>query len=203
VEVSDNGIGIDPVHQLRIFRALLSSPALRECRPGGLGLGLTICKRLIEMHKGTIECSSPGIGQGSTFVLRLPIHDAEEAAGAPGEEPVSRRILVVDDNRDAADSLCALLEIKGHQTHPAYSGSEAIQMVLAFRLNVVLLDIAMPELNGYDTARHIKAIDSAIRLIALSGYGQPDDRRQSTAAGFDFHITKPAGEMELEAALGR
>jgi len=155
------------------------------------------------MHGGTIRCRSNGVGQGSTFEIRLPLHDGDEPAiGAP-QAGASRRVLVVDDNKDAADALSTYLQMKGHHTRTAYSGSEAIQEVLAFAPDVVLLDIGLPGMNGYDVAPKIRAIDSAIQLVALTGYGQSEDRRRSASAGFDVHLTKPVGKEELEAALRR
>jgi CheY-like chemotaxis protein len=155
------------------------------------------------MHNGTIRCRSNGTGQGATFEMRLPLYEGDEPAIEAPQKSSSRRVLVVDDNKDAADALSTFLQMKGHQTRTAYSGNEAIQEVLAFGPEVVLLDIGLPGMNGYDAARRIRAIDSAIQLIALTGYGQSTDRRRSAAAGFDMHLTKPVGIEELEAALLR
>lgn len=135
--------------------------------------------------------------------MRLPLHEAVEPASATQRVNFARRVLVVDDNKDAADALSAFLEMKGHQTRTVYSGHEAVQEVLAFGPEVVLLDIGLPGMNGYDVAGKIRAIDGGIQLIALTGYGQSEDRRRSAAAGFDAHLTKPVGMEELEAALLR
>ena len=203
VEVTDNGIGIAPEYQARVFDLFYQAPRSADRDQGGLGLGLAICRRLMEMHNGTIRCRSNGIGQGATFEMRLPLHEGDEPAiGAP-QASASRRVLVVDDNKDAADALSTYLQMKGHQTRTAHSGSEAIQEVLAFGPEVVLLDIGLPGMNGYEVAPKIRAIDSAIQLIALTGYGQSEDRRRSASAGFDVHLTKPVGMEELEAALRR
>jgi PAS domain S-box-containing protein len=203
VEVRDHGIGIAPEYQANVFDLFYQAPRSVDRGQGGLGLGLAICKRLMEMHNGTIRCRSNGTGQGATFEMRLPLYEGDEPAIEAPQKSSSRRVLVVDDNKDAADALSTFLQMKGHQTRTAYSGNEAIQEVLAFGPEVVLLDIGLPGMNGYDAARRIRAIDSAIQLIALTGYGQSTDRRRSAAAGFDMHLTKPVGIEELEAALLR
>jgi CheY-like chemotaxis protein/two-component sensor histidine kinase len=203
VEVRDHGIGIAPEYQANVFDLFYQAPRSVDRGQGGLGLGLAICKRLVDMHNGTIRCRSNGIGQGSTFEMRLPLDEADEPAIVGQRVGTSRRVLVVDDNQDAADSLSTFLQMKGHQTRTVYSGNEAIQEVLAFGPEVVLLDIGLPGMNGYDVAAKIRGIDSAIQLIALTGYGQSADRRRSAAAGFDVHLTKPVAMEELEAALLR
>jgi len=203
VEVRDHGIGIAPEYQANVFDLFYQAPRSVDRGQGGLGLGLAICKRLVDMHNGTIRCRSNGIGQGSTFEMRLPLDEADEPAIVGQRVGCSRRVLVVDDNQDAADSLSTFLQMKGHQTRTVYSGNEAIQEVLAFGPEVVLLDIGLPGMNGYDVAAKIRGIDSAIQLIALTGYGQSADRRRSAAAGFDVHLTKPVAMEELEAALLR
>jgi PAS domain S-box-containing protein len=209
VQVRDSGIGIPHGELARIFGMFTQVDGSLERSQGGLGIGLTLVKLLVEMHDGTVEAFSDGPGQGSAFVVRLPLPG--EAAPAPppvvplGPEPQApaRRILVVDDNEDSASSLADLLAIQGHETRTAHDGLEAVAAAEAFRPEVVLLDIGLPRLNGYDAARQIREQPwgKAMLLVALTGWGQDEDRRKSIEAGFDAHLVKPANPDALRKLL--
>jgi PAS domain S-box-containing protein len=205
IRVRDTGIGIPREMLPRIFDMFTQVDRSLERSEGGLGIGLTLVQRLVEMHAGTVEARSEGPGQGSEFIVCLPVAAAVEAevegtAGAEKEveAPSALRILVVDDNQDAADSLGMLLGMMGNEVHTAHDGLEAVGAAAAFQPDVVLLDIGLPKLNGYEAARRIREQQGGaeILLVALTGWGQEDDRRQSREAGFDHHMTKP---VEFEA----
>ncbi len=198
LRIRDNGIGIAPEMLRRIFDMFTQAGRSGDQSQGGLGIGLTLVKRLAEMHGGHVEAHSEGVGRGSEFLLRMPL-SAETAANDPHAkdaepEPAARprRILVVDDNRDAADSLSMLLHTGGHEVRVAYDGLEAVGAAVAFRPDVVLLDIGLPKLSGYEAARRIRdARGSEVLLVAVTGWGQAEDRRRAQEAGFDHHLTKP------------
>ena len=209
VRVIDTGIGIPADMLPRIFEIFTQVDRSLERSQGGLGIGLTLVKRLTELHGGEIIARSDGPGRGSEFTVRLPIlpeSDIEsQAALPPAETPASpaRRILVVDDNRDSADSLTMILEILGNEVRTAYDGVEAVEAAEAFRPNLAFLDIGLPRLNGYDAARRIRLLPDGknVVLVALTGWGQEDDRRRSREAGFDHHLVKPVDPQELERLL--
>jgi len=211
IRVRDTGIGIPAEMLPRIFDMFTQVDRSLERSEGGLGIGLTLVRQLVEMHGGTVEAHSEGPGQGSEFVVRLPIAatdgDLESGQAAGGAEkavaPATRRILVVDDNRDAAESLGMLLSMMGNEIHTVHDGLEAVKAVAAFRPDVVLLDIGMPKLNGYEAARRIRQQPegAGVVLIALTGWGQEDDRRRSREAGFDHHLTKPVEFADLQKLL--
>ncbi|HEX2140245.1 MAG TPA: response regulator, partial [Woeseiaceae bacterium] len=198
VIVSDTGIGI-PQDKLRsIFDLFTQVPHGQPRSQSGLGIGLTLVARLVAMHGGTVEASSAGRGKGSRFVVRLPLSagNSQESPAAPDEEPArvaGRRILVVDDNRDSTASLAMLLEMAGNTVREAYDGPEAIEAAREFRPDVLLLDIGLPTLDGYEVCRRIREEPwgREVLIAALSGWGQPEDRRKSQAAGFDRHMVKP------------
>jgi signal transduction histidine kinase len=198
IEIQDNGMGIEPEFLPRIFDLFAQAERGLDRSQGGLGVGLTVCKQVIEMHGGSVVATSAGPDQGATFAMRLPIAEgATHAAPARSTKQDSlMRVLIVDDNRDAADSLAMLLQFEGRRTLCAYSGEEALRQVTAFHPQLVLLDIGLPGLDGYEVARRLKALAPRLRVIALSGYGQTEDRQRSTAAGFDAHLVKP---IDLEA----
>jgi CheY-like chemotaxis protein len=210
VSVRDTGIGIateDLPHIFKIFSQV--APALERSQ-GGLGIGLSLVKGLVELHGGTIEVRSGGPGMGSEFTVHLPIVAVPEATpqepGGDGESGSSGRkcrILVVDDLRDSADSLAMVLRMMGHDTCAAYDGLEAVQTAAAFRPQVVLLDIGLPKLNGYEAARRIRSEPwgGSIALVALTGWGQEEDKRLSVEAGFNHHLTKPVDPDALEKLL--
>ncbi len=208
VSVSDNGIGIPPERLSDIFEMFTQVERASERSQGGLGIGLTLVRRLVRMHGGTVEAKSAGAGKGSEFVVRLPlVLEALASTRAPEprpEEPAaSRRILVVDDNRDAATSLAMLLQMTGHETHTAHDGSAAVEIIEKQRPDVVLLDIGLPGLNGYEVCRRVRQQPwgGAMVLVALTGWGQDSDRQQSREAGFDGHLVKPVEYVSLMELL--
>jgi CheY-like chemotaxis protein len=183
-----------------------------ERSTGGLGIGLTLAKNLVELHGGTLEAYSAGIGQGAEFVVRLPnLMEAPKppqphhpAVGLPQATTV-RRILVVDDNRDAVEFLTMLLNLAGYKTDAALDGLQAVDAAARFRPDVILLDIGLPKLNGYDVARKIREQPwgKDVVLVALTGWGQEEDRRRSQEAGFHHHLTKPVDPQTLTKLLAR
>jgi PAS domain S-box-containing protein len=210
VSVRDTGIGLSAEHLRHIFEMFSQvSPALERSQ-GGLGIGLALVKGLVELHGGTIEAKSSGPGMGSEFVVRLPISPspAQQPAGAKRAEgkPDSgarRRILVVDDNLDAASSLALLLKKIGHEVQTAHDGLEAVQAAAAFHPQIVLLDIGLPKMNGYEAAKRIREQSSNqhVAIVALTGWGQERDKERALEAGFDYHLTKPAELSALERLL--
>ena len=180
----------------------------QERSQGGLGIGLALVKGLVEMHGGNVEAHSAGPGLGSRFVVRLPLaagqgrEEKPRAADIRTKSP-PRRVLVVDDNRDAAASLAMTLELVGHDTRTAHDGLEAVELAEAFRPEVMLLDIGLPKLNGYDACRRIREQPwgKDIFIVAVTGWGQQDDRQRSHDAGFDQHMVKPVDFAELEELL--
>jgi PAS domain S-box-containing protein len=206
VTVEDTGAGIPPDRIDSIFDMFTQIERSREQAQGGLGIGLTLVRRLVQMHGGTIEASSAGEGKGSQFVVRLPIvHEpatAVAAAVAPREIP-PRRILVVDDNQDAAASLSMLLELDGHQIIAAHDGAAAYEAAETHRPEVVLLDIGLPVLDGYEVCRRIRQEPwgRGILLVALTGWGQAEDRHRTRDAGFDAHLVKPVSYDALLTLL--
>ena len=212
VSVTDNGIGIPVAMLTRVFDMFTQVDRRLEKTTGGLGIGLSLVKGLVEMHGGTIEARSDGEGLGSEFVVRLPI----VAMGVRTPEYVAvndddavpasvRRVLVVDDNQDAADSLAQLLELLGHDVRTAHDGEAGIAAAEAFLPDVVLLDIGMPKLNGYDACRRIRdqAWGSGMTLVAMTGWGQEEDKRRSLEAGFDGHLVKPVEFGLLQKLMAR
>ena len=204
VTVSDSGSGIPPDKLESIFDMFTQVDRSAERLQGGLGIGLTLVKRLVEMHGGTVEARSAGENQGSEFVVRLPVLRKTAHAVAPHSstlpEPTDKhRILIVDDNQDSADSLAMLLEITGNTTYLAHDGNEAIAAAEKYRPDVVLLDIGLPKLNGHEVCRHVReqAWGKDIVMVALTGWGQDEDRRKSREAGFDGHLVKPVNYEEL------
>jgi CheY-like chemotaxis protein len=184
------------------------APAMERSQ-GGLGIGLALASGLIELHGGTIEARSGGADKGSEFIVRLPV--AEAPVAQPGSQPDrviadaagNVRILVVDDLRDAADSMAMMLETMGHDVRTAYDGLEAVQNEATFQPNIILLDIGLPRMNGYEVARRIRdePWGGNVALVALTGWGQDADKRQSLEAGFDHHLTKPVDLVALEKLL--
>jgi signal transduction histidine kinase len=205
VEVTDNGIGIAPEFLPRIFDLFAQAERGLDRSQGGLGVGLTVCKQVMEMHGGTVGASSPGWDRGATFTFRLPVAERPTPATvAPSPQPDALpRVMIVDDNRDAADSLSMLLQFEGRRTQCAYSGEQALQEVVAFDPQIVLLDIGLPGLDGYEVARRLKTISPGLHVIALSGYGQLEDRQRSAAAGFDAHLLKPVDLDALKGVFGK
>lgn len=211
IRVRDTGIGIAPEQLGRIFEMFAQIDTSLERSRSGLGIGLTLVKTLVEMHGGSVEVRSDGVGRGTEFIVRLPL--PHEAADAMPPQPTrnepdllrDRRILVVDDNRDAAVAVSELLGLIGNQTQMAHDGLEAVERAASFDPDIVLLDIGLPKLNGYEVARKIRqqANGAQIVLIALTGWGQDNDRKQSAEAGFDGHLTKPLDLAVLSDLLLR
>ena len=209
VSVKDDGAGIPPDKLDSIFDMFMQVDGSAERSQGGLGIGLTLVKRLAEMHGGSIEAKSRGEGQGSEFVVRLPIAQkpaqaSKAAEDAPTESSPQRRILIVDDNKDSADSLALLLEITGNETYMAHDGEEAVAAIEKHRPEVVLLDIGLPKLDGHEVCRRVREQPwgKDIIVIALTGWGQEDDRRKSEEAGFNGHLVKPVDYDKLLQLLG-
>ena len=225
VAVRDNGIGISAEMMPRVFTLFAqASPAL-ERSDGGLGIGLALVRGLVELHGGTVSAHSAGIGKGSEFVVRLPLslddaegadvadaaiaesaaNAAEYAGAATSPAPKPLRLLVADDNRDSAATCAALLEASGHEVSVAHTGREAYDLACRLQPDALLLDIGMPELNGYQLAQRIRATGWGRRalLIAITGWGLEEDKRRALAAGFDEHMTKPFDPNGLEALLRR
>jgi PAS domain S-box-containing protein len=207
VSIRDNGIGIPAQMLPNVFDMFTQVDRSLERSQGGLGIGLSIVKRLVAMHGGMVEAHSDGQGTGSAFVVRLPVvlSVVTPQAGAEDEaaEAGRRRILVVDDNHDAAKTLAMLLRLKGNEAKTAHDGQEALELATSYRPDVILLDIGMPKLNGYEAARLIRQQPwgKHIMLVALTGWGQDEDRRKSHEAGFDMHLVKPIDPMELDRLL--
>ena len=206
IEVVDNGFGIAPELLPRIFDLFVQGDRTLDRSQGGLGIGLSVVRRLIEMHRGEIIATSAGIGRGATFQMRLPrIERAlSQAAEPPQPKAHRKRVLVVDDNADAAESLAMLLDLQGHATRVVLSGREALETVEAFAPDVALLDLGLPKLDGYELATRLRAMPQlrGIRLVALTGYGRSEDRQRTQAAGFDDHLVKPVDLATLTRALG-
>jgi CheY-like chemotaxis protein len=198
IRVRDNGAGIAANQLPFVFDMFMQAEAPRERSSSGLGIGLALVKNLVEMHGGTVEAHSAGVGHGSEFVVRLPVtHEpAQPQPKAPHETcatTIARRVLVVDDNRDAAESLAILLKLRGHDTHIAYDGLEAVEKAAQLSPDVILLDIGLPKINGFEAARRIRQLSQGKRLVlvALTGWAQDADRQKSREAGFNAHILKP------------
>lgn len=205
VAVKDNGIGIAPEMMPRLFGLFTqASPALTRSHEG-LGIGLSLVRGIVELHGGTVSVASAGPGAGSEFVVRLPLAAmrADRAAGAARSEPETAplRILVAEDQPDAAETLSVLLQMMGHEVRTAGDGQEAVEAAAAFRPDVVLLDIGMPRLNGYDAVGRIRELLPQALLIAITGWAQPDDIARGRAAGFDHHLVKPVEPERLRELL--
>ncbi len=199
----------------RVFEMFTQVDRTLEKTTGGLGIGLSLVKGLVEMHGGTIEARSDGEGLGSEFIVRLPVvtpdpgtADLSDGRAEEVVTPGPRRILVVDDNTDSADSLGQLLEMLGNEVRTAYDGEAGVRAAGEFRPAVVLCDIGMPKVNGYEACRRIREQPWSrdMVMVALTGWGQEDDRKKSSDAGFDFHLVKPvetAALMKLLVGLGQ
>lgn len=203
VQVSDNGRGISAELLPHVFELFVQGEQSADRTGAGLGIGLSVCQRLIEMHGGTVEAHSPGPGLGATFTIKVPLREASLNASAHSAPPApsGMRILIVDDNGDAADTLAMLLQLEGHTTRAVYSAESAIEGAVNFSPDVVLLDIGLPRMDGYEVARRIRTSLPNARLIALTGYGQAQDRKRSAAAGFDAHLVKPIDRTHLDRIL--
>lgn len=197
IKVLDNGIGISAEHISSIFELFTQAGHLPERVQDGLGVGLALVKSLVEMHHGSVSAVSAGVGQGSTFEIRLPAASADQSdISQQGDASVVHRryrILVVDDNVDAANTLSALLEVAGHEVRNSYDGTSAIATAREFKPDVIILDIGLPDMTGREVAAKLRQLPETATafIVALSGYGQEKDKQQSLESGFDDHITKP------------
>jgi PAS domain S-box-containing protein len=211
VIVADNGIGIPPEYQTRVFDLFTRVHPSDRIKSSGLGIGLALARQLVKLHEGQLDVRSPGPGKGSEFIVTLPLRDrapATEPEPDGAEAPSSqraRRVLVVDDNRDAAESLAMILSINGAEVAVALSGPQALQQIPYFRPTAVLMDIGMPGMDGYEVAQRIRAEPAHrdLLLVALTGWGQAEDKERAMSVGFDHHLTKPVDPAELENVLAR
>jgi CheY-like chemotaxis protein len=209
VSVKDTGIGIPEAELPKVFEMFTQVGRHLERAQGGLGIGLALVRRLAELHGGSIDARSGGMGRGSEFTVRLPLAEVPGDVLAPPAAPeddacgASFKVLVVDDNIDAAESLAALLEIEGHEARIAHDGDSALKAALDFKPHVVFLDIGMPGKDGYQVAREMRGLPDMhdAVLVALTGWGAQEDRARSRSAGFDHHLTKPASLASVETLL--
>jgi len=209
VRVRDNGVGIPEDKLPRIFEMFVQVDSSMSQSHGGLGIGLSLASRLVQMHGGTISAHSDGVDKGSEFVVQLPAAivrrpSANGQTGTPvAARATSRRILVVDDNRDSAEALATMLKLLGHDVATAHDGLAAVEGVRTFQPHVALLDIGMPNISGYEAARLIRQQPGGadVFLVALTGWGHDSDKRRSHEAGFDAHLVKPADLAAIEKLL--
>jgi CheY-like chemotaxis protein/anti-sigma regulatory factor (Ser/Thr protein kinase) len=207
LSVTDTGVGIAADAIDKVFEMFAQVPGAGKPQ-GGLGIGLSLVQSLVALHGGSVSASSSGVGEGSTFTVRLPLAVAGDARGtsqpaAADGTPGQLQVLVVDDNTDAAESLGVLLDIEGHAAHIAHSGAEALQVAQERALDVVFLDIGLPDMTGYDVAKRMRMLPGMKNtlLVALTGWGTQDDRQRTREAGFDRHLTKPAELSAVEELL--
>jgi PAS domain S-box-containing protein len=212
IQVTDNGIGMAPELTSRAFDLFTQAERTSDRSSGGLGLGLALVKSLVELHEGTVTANSPGLGKGSTFTVRLPrlhvqqrVPSLQDGGAKPRTASRSLRIMVVDDNVDAASMLAMLLEASGHEVLVEHGSYKALDRARSDAPQVCLLDIGLPQIDGYELARRLRAQpeNANATLVAVTGYGQEHDRRQAFAAGFDYHLVKPVDGQELAAILGK
>ena len=214
LSVRDNGIGLAPDAHEEIFGLFTQVNRSPDLAGGGLGIGLTLTRRVLELHGGRIEAKSEGLGHGSEFVVRFPRTAAQSehlaadsnSKEVPVQSPATpRRVLIVDDNEDARQSLVLLARSWGHQVTGAADGPSAIALAEKFKPQTALVDIGMPGMNGYQLARHFRATPqfAQLQLVAMTGFGREEDRQAATAAGFDSHLVKPVRFDELELLLAK
>jgi CheY-like chemotaxis protein len=203
IAVTDNGIGIPAELQATIFDLFVQGDRSLDRAQGGLGIGLTLVRRIVELHGGTVSAASPGIGGGAEFTIRLPALRHEDAEERQDVRAVTRdrrpaRVLMVEDNPDAAESLVMILELLGHHVRVVHDGIAALETARANVPDIMLVDIGLPGMDGYEVARSIRrdTVLKDIVLVALTGYGRPEDRAQALASGFDYHLVKP---VDLDA----
>jgi PAS domain S-box-containing protein len=212
LRVRDNGVGIDAETLPYVFDLFAQADKSLDRAQGGLGIGLALVRRLVELHGGRVEARSAGYGQGAEFLVRLPAPhsqeprraDAGEVSAAEPQAGTRARVLLVEDNVDAADALAMLLEVLGHSVEVAHDGPEALEAVQRAHPDVVLVDIGLPSMDGFEVARRLRAAQTGnLLLVALTGYGRDEDRERTRAAGFDFHLTKPVEKDALEGLVAR
>ncbi len=210
VRIEDNGIGITADMLPHVFDLFAQGQVSIERAQGGLGLGLTLVRMLLELHGGSVAAESPGTGQGSTFIVRMPlaevhVHARAASTGAIKEgQPRHLRVLIVDDNHDAADVMAAMLELMGHHAEVAYDGIKALQLASDLEPDLILLDLGLPDMDGFEVARRLRRLPNRIpRLVALTGYGADEDKRRTSEAGFDEHVIKPATPATVSEIVDR
>ena len=208
VAVTDTGVGMEPTMLTHIFDMFTQLQAHRDRTQGGLGIGLTLARRLVVLHGGTIEARSDGPGRGSSFIVRLPVGQPVEErllSGTGERAPCGPcRVLVAEDNPDTAEMMCMMLRLKGHDVRIARDGVAAIELARAFDPHIAFLDIGMPRMDGYEAARHIRdLLGNRVTLVALTGWGQDEDKRRSREAGFDHHLTKPPEPDVLDELIAK
>jgi len=208
IEVRDAGAGIPPDILPRVFEPFVQADRSLERSRGGLGIGLTLVKKIVELHNGRVSAESNGLGQGSTFTIRLPAHARAAAAVAAAEQPpviaFPARVLVVDDNVDAAESLALLLQSDGHTVSVVHDGIEAVRRADSWQPDIAVLDVGLPGMNGYEVASVLRQRgDACPELIAVTGYGQAADTQRAFAAGFRYHLVKPVDARDLTTAIAR
>jgi len=213
VRVRDTGVGIAPELQSRIFELFVQGDRSLDRSQSGLGIGLTLVKRLIEMHGGSVAVASQGAGQGSEFTVRLPALPEPREQRDPGvaglrarvSDAPGKRVLIADDNVDACESIAMILRVYGYDVHCVYDGPSVLQTAASYRPDVIVLDIGLPGMSGYEVARRLRQLPEFMQtpLVAVTGYGQDEDRRRSREAGFDYHLIKPIDPDELQAIVAR
>jgi signal transduction histidine kinase/ActR/RegA family two-component response regulator len=212
VSVQDDGLGIDPSMRESVFELFAQAPMSLARAQGGLGIGLTLVRALVDLHGGRVDVASDGLGHGSTFTVRLPLGGIAEAVAQPAAGPVALapggerplRVLVVDDNEDAANSMADILRLMGHHADVAYSGLTAMHIAEDVEPDLVMLDIGLPEIDGYEVARRLRrSRRRTVRLVAVTGYGAEGDKRLAREAGFDEHAVKPVLPDALAGILQR
>jgi CheY-like chemotaxis protein len=206
--VRDEGAGMDPATVEHMFEPFAQADQSLARTSGGLGLGLALVKGIVELHGGAAEAYSEGLGHGAEFRVRLPLAEAGagiEPEGGPRAEGDRKRVLVIEDNVDSAQSLADILELAGHDVRIAHDGRSGLTIAREYRPDVILCDIGLPGLDGYEVAEAVRRDDSlrSVRLVALSGYAQPEDRQRTSDAGFELHIAKPPDLDALVAAVAK
>jgi CheY-like chemotaxis protein/anti-sigma regulatory factor (Ser/Thr protein kinase) len=210
ISVIDNGIGIDPATLPMLFEMFSQADSSRDLRKGGIGIGLSLARKLVEMHGGTITASSPGANKGSTFTIRIPVCKAPAIVAEDTLPPSSanasaraHRVLIVDDNADAAQLFASLLAMCGHSIEVAHTGAEALAKAKSFVPEIVFLDIGLPDMSGLEVAKTIRQAPSlcGVKLIALTGWGSARDQAATAEAGFDLHFTKPISLDAIRVGL--
>jgi CheY-like chemotaxis protein/anti-sigma regulatory factor (Ser/Thr protein kinase) len=208
VSVADTGVGLAPGELEKIFDMFVQVGARHTA--GGLGLGLTLARSIVERHGGRVEARSDGPGRGAQFIVRLPLAAAAAAAAAPAvplpASGVRRRVLVVDDNADAAETIASLLRLEGHRVETALDGAVALHVAEALQPDIAFIDLNMPVMDGYELARRLRALPCGrdARLVALTGLGKASDVERTRAVGFDLHLTKPADPAQVtQLAAGK